>query len=143
MCIRDRCVITSNVVRGSAGSGIRLSRGAYMIVSNNVISESGQDGISLLTVDDSQVRGNSISRSSLESVHGHDDIEVGAGTHRNLVTLNQCRFGGLARASIRVDATSVETLVAQNSLLGGAGFQNASATTAASWDGSAASWNRE
>ena len=138
----SQCVISGNSIKGSAGCGIRVARGSYMIVSNNVITESGQKGISIQAVDDSQFRGNTISRSSLESVRGHDDIQVGAGARRNLVTLNQCRFGGSARASIYVDATSVDTLVAENSLLGGAGFSNFSGTTSASWDGSSASWNR-
>jgi parallel beta-helix repeat protein len=136
------CSITANVVTRSAGIGIRLQRGSLMIVANNVVTESGQAGISLLAVDDSQVRGNTVSRSSLESARSHDDIHVGAVAQRNLVVFNQCPYGGAARASIYVAPTSTHTLVAENSLLGGAGFANLSATTSINWDGSSASWNR-
>jgi parallel beta-helix repeat protein len=113
-----------------------------MIAANNVVSDSGQSGIALLAVSDSQVRGNTVARSSLESARSHDDIQVGAGSQRNLVTFNQCRSAGSARASVYVAATSGFNLVAENSLLGGAGLSNLSATTSLNWDGSAASWNR-
>ena len=136
------CSVTGNVVTRSAGIGIRLRRGSLMMVASNVVTESGQAGISLVAVDDSQVRGNTVSRSSLESARSHDDIHVGAAALRNLVTFNQCRYGGAARASVYVSATSAYTLVAENSLLGGAGFANLSATTSVNWDGSPASWNR-
>jgi parallel beta-helix repeat protein len=138
----SQCVVTGNVIKGSAGNGIRIMRGSFMIVSSNVVSESGQKGISLLTADDSQVHGNSVSRSSLEASRAHDDILIGAGAKRNVITLNQCRQGATARSSIFVDNTSAGTLVAQNSIVGGAGFLNYSATTSASWDGSSANWNR-
>jgi parallel beta-helix repeat protein len=113
-----------------------------MIAANNVVSDSGQSGIALLAVSDSQVRGNTISGSSLESARSHDDIQVGAASQRNVVSFNQCRSGGSARASVYVAATSGYTLVAENSLLGGAGVANLSATTSLNWDGSATSWNR-
>jgi hypothetical protein len=67
---------------------------------------------------------------------------VGAASQRNVVSFNQCRSGGSARASVYVAATSGFTLVAENSLLGGAGFSNLSATTSVNWDGSTANWNR-
>jgi parallel beta-helix repeat protein len=136
------CSVTGNVVARSAGMGIRLQRGSLMMVASNVVTESGQAGISLLAVDDSQVRGNTVSRSSLESARSHDDIHVGAAAQRNLVVFNQCRYAGAARASVYVAPTSAYTLVAENSLLGGAGFANLSTTTSRNWDGSSENWNR-
>jgi parallel beta-helix repeat protein len=137
-----QCTVSGNVVSLSAGAGIRLRQGAYMIAANNVVSDSGQSGISLLAVSDSQVRGNTVSRSSLEAPRSHDDIQIGAASQRNVVSLNQCRSAGSARASLYVAATSGFNLVAENSLLGGAGFSNLSPTTSVNWDGSATSWNR-
>ncbi|HEX6738445.1 MAG TPA: right-handed parallel beta-helix repeat-containing protein [Vicinamibacteria bacterium] len=137
-----QCTVSGNVVSGSAGIGIRLRQGAYLIAANNVVSDSGQSGIALLAVSDSQVRGNTVSRSSLESAGAHDDIQLGAASQRNVVSFNQCRSAGSARASVYVAATSAFNLVAENSLLGGAAVSNLSATTSVNWDGSPTSWNR-
>jgi parallel beta-helix repeat protein len=138
----SQCVVTGNVVSRSAGNGIRVLRSAYTIVADNVVTESGQQGISLQAVSDSQVRGNTVSRSSLESARSYDDIQIGAGSQRNVVAFNQCPYGGSPRSSIYVAATSIDTLVAENRLLGGAGLSNNSTTTSTNWDGSSADWNR-
>jgi nitrous oxidase accessory protein NosD len=98
------CVVTGNIVRRCAGSGIvalLLSRAQIL---DNVVDTTGQRGLHFRYTSLSEARGNAISGSGLEAPGYYYAVELAQYSDGNLVTGNVIRLGSGARAAIGVGA---------------------------------------
>jgi nitrous oxidase accessory protein NosD len=100
--LEDACTVSQNTVRRVAGSGVVAQLVARVSVTDNAVSEAGQRGVLLRSVQDGEVRGNRVSAVALESPGRYDAIELQASANDNLVTENACRLGATARNAVGV-----------------------------------------
>ncbi|HSD31643.1 MAG TPA: right-handed parallel beta-helix repeat-containing protein [Gemmatimonadales bacterium] len=97
----ETCVVASNTVRRSAGSGIQVLLMWKAVVAANVIDTTGQRGIHLRYARLGEVRDNTLSGASLESPGSHYVVDVAQDSDGNLITRNVIRVGS-ARGAIGV-----------------------------------------
>ena len=109
------CVVRQNVVRRTAGSGIAAHLVSRVEIADNRIEETGQRGILLRSVTDSQVRGNDVARAGAETANRYDAVELITSSNDNLVTQNVCRLGPQTRSDITIGPGCMRNRVFGNS----------------------------
>jgi parallel beta-helix repeat protein len=144
--VASHAVVSGNLVRSSAGRGILVSQATQSNIANNVVLDSGQHGIQVqFGSTDSQVRGNIVARSSLESDDAYQDVFLSQTSSRLLVVQNQLRSGASVQAGLGMDNAS-HNVLSQNCLLGGPDVPLAVSPnaigTSYNWRGSGNGWNR-
>lgn len=102
--LANACVVSNNVVRRCAGSGILALLVTGFRVLDNHVEETGQRGVHLRYASRGEVRGNTLSRTGLEAPRRYDAVEIAQFSDANLITANVIRLGAGARRAVGIEA---------------------------------------
>jgi parallel beta-helix repeat protein len=133
--VANACIVTGNIVRGVAGSGIVAQLVARVQVLDNEVSETGRRGVYLQSVVDSEVTGNRLASSGLETPGLYDAIALAQSANDNLVAQNTCRLGPATKAGIGIGLGCRDNRVFGNVVVPWDGESADSGPTAGLWQG--------
>jgi nitrous oxidase accessory protein NosD len=111
------CIVSGNTVRRAAGSGIVAQLVSRVRLQDNTVEDVGQRGLLLTSTSDSEVTGNSVTRTGLAKPGAYDAIELATSSSRNRIASNVIRLGAGPRSAIGICPACRENEVTGNLVL--------------------------